>query len=209
MSRLFLASSFNQTINLFIQKFNISSPDDYNVAFIDIAADPYKADSSLSWVIKDRDAFLQNGFNLTEIDLRSYQGDFSEFQIIHFCGGHTRYLLAQIHKLGLYNQFVEIFTTTDTIYTGSSAGSMIAAPSLVNAGKLDDTESDGFTLEEQKGLNLVNFLILPHFEKSEFVDSNIDAIKNTTFAHPYITLSDNQAIVVVDNKFEIVEFATN
>jgi dipeptidase E len=196
MSRLFLASSFDRTIDLFIQSCSINDPSKLIVGFIDIAAEPYKNTSDLFWVEQDFIAFTNKGFKVVRVDLNSYKGNFSEFQIIHFCGGHTRYLLSKLHKLSVFETIKSIFSEGNIIYTGTSAGSMIVAPSLFGVGRLDDDIDENFSEQDQMGLGLVDFLILPHFQNPEFVDTNYESIKSTNYPHPLIFLNDNQAVYV-------------
>jgi dipeptidase E len=196
MSRLFLASSFDRTIDLFIQSCSINDPSKLTVGFIDIAAEPYKNTSDLFWVEQDFIAFTNKGFKVVRVDLNSYKGNFSEFQIIHFCGGHTRYLLSKLHKLSVFETIKSIVSEGNIIYTGTSAGSMIVAPSLFGVGRLDDDIDENFSKQDQMGLGLVDFLILPHFQNPEFVDINYESIKSTNYPHPLIFLNDNQAVYV-------------
>jgi dipeptidase E len=196
MSRLFLASSFDKTIDLFIQKVKIVDPTKLSVGFIDIAAEPYKNTSDLFWVEQDYTAFITKGFGVTRVDLNTYKGDLSEFQILHFCGGHTRYLLSKLHSLGFFDTIKVLVVNDEVIYTGTSAGSMVVAPSLFGVGRLDDDIDEIFSEHDQVGLELVDFLILPHFQNPEFVDTNYESIKSTNYPHPLIFLNDNQAVYV-------------
>lgn len=205
MSRLFLASSFDKTVDIFIDRFQITDPSHYSVCFIDIAAEPYKATYDLFWVKQDYDAFTSRGFVVDCVDLRRYRGDFSEFRIVHFCGGHTRYLLSQVHKLGVFDPIKSLVQANKLIYTGTSAGSMIVAPNLFGVGRLDDETGEIFSIEDQIGFDLVDFLILPHFQNPDFVSTNYESIKSTDFPHPLIFLNDDQAIVAIDKKYEIVD----
>jgi dipeptidase E len=204
MPKLFLASSFNVTITEFIRVAGIINPQELKVAFIENAAEPYRGKIELSWVDNDREAFVQNKFNLTDIDLNNYKGDFTEFDIIHCCGGHTRYLLSIIHKLGHFNNIRSAILDKGVIYTGTSAGSMIASPTLFGVGRLDDDLSEVFLESEQVGLNLVDFLILPHFNNPEFIPTNYETIKSTDYQHPLVFLNDNSAIWVGGKKFQII-----
>jgi peptidase E len=130
--------------------------------------------------------------------ISGYIGDFSEFDILHFCGGHTRYLLSRLHQLGQYESVRNAVIQNQVIYTGTSAGSMVVAPSLLGIGRLDDLDTESFAPAEQVGLALVDFLILPHFNDPETVPSNYESIKSTDYQHPLVFLSDNQAIFIRD-----------
>ena len=209
--RLFLASSIDQTLDIFVQKTKIV-PSQTKIAFVDLAAEPYKNKMKLFWVINDKKKFLELGFEVEALDLRDLaknsqleiQNKLSQFQIIHFCGGHARYLLAQLHRLSLLSIIKKFVAEDKLIYTGTSASSMIVAPTLLNLGRLDDEIGESFSEAEQIGLNLVNFVILPHFNNPDFILSNYDSIQSTNYPYPLIFLNDSQAILVEDDKFEIV-----
>lgn len=211
MSRLFLASFLDVTIEKFISIAQISDATKLKVAFIDLAADPYKKKSDLIWVKKDREAFTKTLFQLIEIDLKNYSGDFCEFDIIHFCGGHTRYLLSQLHKLGHFDSIKQAVLNHNVIYTGTSAGSMIAAPSLDNIDGLDDEILDEYVhnntiiSSEKVGLGLVDFLMLPHFDNPEFISTNYKSIQSTNYPHPLMFVNDKTAIWVQDNWYQIIQ----
>ncbi|GAB4149226.1 MAG: Type 1 glutamine amidotransferase-like domain-containing protein [Patescibacteria group bacterium] len=216
MSTLFLASSFDKTIDKFIEKVK-PLPDQAKVAFIDSAADPYRDSWDLFWVENDRKAFLDNGFKISEVNLHDFknlseteiENFLSGFDILHMCGGHTKYLMYLIHINKFYRPLKEFILSGKLIYTGTSAGSMVVAPSLAEVGRLDDEIDVKYwpehNQEHLQGLSLVDFLILPHFNNPDFIESNYESIKSTNYPHPLIFLNDNQAILAQNGKFEIVQ----
>ena len=93
------------------------------------------------------------------------------------------------------------------IYTGSSAGSMVVARDLTLS-KYDQEELEYIDVEKFKnfsGMNLVNFLILPHCGNKDFVESNIAMVeKMPDVDQPLLFIYDNQAVFVEDDSFKIV-----
>jgi len=92
--KLFLASSLDKTISLFMKKLpNVSKR--RKVLFVANASDSYGGDKW--WVESDRKAFSENGFDLSEIDLRNISKDNLTLQlknadILHICGGSVFFI---------------------------------------------------------------------------------------------------------------------
>jgi dipeptidase E len=73
--------------------------------------------------------------------------------------------------------------------------------------KYDEEEKELVkTMTDYSGLGLVNFLIIPHINNKDFVESNKKMIEHLP-GNPValIFIDDNQAVWVEDNKFEIFE----
>ena len=204
--KLFLASSLDKTMPLLFQR--ITKPaKEVRVLFIENAADFF---TDKWWVTTDREAFLGLGCKLVDIDLREIsKGDFLQHianaDILHMCGGSVVYLLSLIKQKGFDEIIVSSVRENKILYTGTSAGSIIVAPSV-----------DLFMYQEKEanfakkgmdftGLGLVSFLILPHINNPESVEG-----KKNMFAHlseysrPILLLHDSQAVWVEDDKFELV-----
>lgn len=208
--KLFLASSFDKTISLFLEKMPKQNKN-RRVVFIANAADPYEGDKW--WVDLDREAFKNNGFEIIELDLRKIsQDEFSKrlnsADILHFCGGSVFYLLYLIREKRFENVIKYAVSEGNLIYTGTSAGSMIVANSVKSDSFDGDPEEKEFIgkLPDFNGLGLVNFLIMPHCNSTDFTDNNIKTIKRLPELNtPLIMLYDNQAVWVEDGKMEILE----
>jgi dipeptidase E len=213
MPHLFLASTISETIKHLIHKANLN-PSQTKVIFIADAAEPYKFNGEETpWIEQDRQAFLKEGFkveemNLEELSTLEFNQQKNSSTILHICGGHTLYLLNKIQKCNLVATIQNLVSSDKIIYSGSSAGSMIVAPDLSVKKDLNDEPEtwakylSDFT--DYTGLNLVDFLIVPHFNIPEYSPYNQDYVKNSSFNTPLLFLSDNQAVWVENRKFEIV-----
>jgi peptidase E len=228
MPQLFLASATSETLKHFINKAKLN-PSQTKVLFIADAAEPYKfKGEETPWIDPDRQAFLKEGFEVVEISLEEFVGEadkilnqvhddksgdqddtkLNKVTILHICGGHTLYLLNKIQKCNLVATIQDLVLSDQIIYSGSSAGCMIVAPDLSVKKDLNDEPEtwakylSDFT--DYFGLNLVDFLIVPHFNIPEYSPYNQEYIKNSRFNTPLLFLSDNQAVWVKDRKFEIV-----
>ena len=216
LSRLFLASEIASVL-VKLPKLANFLPENTKVLFVENAAVPYGNPNELSWVKNDREAFLKMGFEVEILDILSFKSEqeietkLSSFEIIHFCGGNTLYLNYLIHKTRLYSILKEKVTNGKIIYTGTSAGSMVASPDLyeIKNSLLEEIDSkyiEGIERKDYIGLNLVPFLIIPHTNNPDFIPDNIQTIQNLPkYKHPLITLADGQAVWCEGGKFGIVE----
>ncbi len=202
--KLYLASALDETLHLILDKL----PQNGKVIFIANAADPYPGDKW--WIEGDRKVLKDNGFQLTELDLREI--DLSEFtknlaeaNIIHFGGGSVLYLLNLLRARGLDNVLKEYVSQGKIIYTGTSAGSIIVAPSVMLL-KYDKDEKDIIAqTTDFSGLGLVNFVVIPHCNQVEFIQSNLSALSHLPEEkNPLIMLRDSQLVAFEDGRVEIL-----
>jgi peptidase E len=164
------------------------------------------------WVESDREQFKKIGYEINEIDLRNIsKEDFVQqlenSDIVHFCGGSTLYLINLLRKRSLDVPLVESVKSDKVLYSGASAGSMIAAGDLSLCRK-DDEEKEAIAqgATDFKGLGLVNFLVLPHCNNEHFAKSNSRMVAGLVeVGQPIIAIRDSQAIWVENEKFQIVE----
>jgi peptidase E len=207
--KLFLASSFDQSVSLFQKIFG--SKKGRKVIFIANAADNHKGDKW--WVKSDRDAFLKLGCKVTDVDLRSITKKdlaklLKESDIIHFCGGSVIYLICIIKERGFVKLINEAVRKGGVIYTGTSAGSMIVAEDLtINA---YDPEEKEFVarMKDNSGLGLVNFLIIPHTNSKDFAKGNakmVSELPEIKSSQPLIFIYDGQAVLVDDGKIKLIK----
>jgi dipeptidase E len=207
--KLFLASSLNQSISFLVPK--LSKPaSGLKVLFIANPADPYKNDKW--WIKVDRDAFMQIGCEVIDADLRviseqEFISKIKQADILHICGGSVLYILQLLKKNNFGKIIIDQVKSGQIIYTGSSAGSMIAAEDL-SLSKYDPEEAEFVDLkkiEDFSGLGLVNFSILPHCNSRDFVEGNKKMMEYLPDnKEPQILINDNQAVWVEDDKFQIV-----
>ena len=206
--KLFLASSFVETANLFKKK--IGKIKGKKVVLIANASDTHKGKTW--WVDDDRNAFKKLGCLVKDIDLRiiskiDLEKVLQESDIIHFCGGSVLYLINLLREKGFDKLIIDSVRKDRIIYTGTSAGSMIVAEDL-KLSYYDPEETEYIDVKKMKdfsGLKFVNFLIIPHTNNKDFSKGNIEMVKYLPkFSQPLVFIYDNQAIWVEDDKFEIL-----
>jgi len=173
-------------------------PKNTKVAFISTAANPYED----KWFItKDWEKWIESGFNLTDIDIKTIRPDecedkLKDFDILYFAGGNTFYLMQEIKKCG-FDKTISKLLSNGLIYIGGSAGAVVLGSTLEHIKTLDKPEK-AKDLKDYSGLNLVNFDILPHSnEKNEKMYKDIIEEYSKLDIRP---LGDNEVIFVVDNE---------
>lgn len=207
--KLFLASSLDGTAELLQETLSIPLKG-ARVLFSANAADKHKGDKW--WVASDREAFVRLGCEIVDVDLRSTPGEqlkerLDNVQILHFCGGSVLYLISLIKEKQLDSVIKDYVKSEKIIYTGTSAGSMIAADDLALC--VHDPEEldyiDVKKVKDFKGLGLVKFLILPHCNNQGFVEANKKMVENMAKENqPLIFIYDNQAVYVENDDFKVV-----
>ena len=206
--KLFLASSFDKTAGLFEKAYGKMG--DKKVIFIANASDTHTGDTW--WIDIDRQAFIKLGCKVIDADLRAITKQdlgklLKESDIVHFCGGSVLYLIELLKEKGFDKLIVDCVKKGDIVYTGTSAGSMIAAEDL-KLSYFDPEEKEYVDVEKIKdfsGLGLVNFLIIPHTNNKDFTQGQVEMVKYLPkFTQPLVFIYDNQALLVEDNKFEIL-----
>jgi len=204
MKKLFLASIVSNTIEKLIEILPGSS-DKLAVAFIPTAADPYED----KWFVdEDRDKLKEKGFNVKDVDIKGKTEqelleELKDVDIIFVAGGNTFYLLEKSRESG-FDKIVKELIQKGVTYVGSSAGATLAGPDIEPIKTLDDP-SKAPSLKSFNGLNLVDFNILPHFEEKNRKEYGEIIRENSEKGYKLIILTDNQAVVVEDEEFKIVE----
>lgn len=202
MKKLFLTSTGLQkeTRNYFLDLLN-KKPKDTTVAFIPTAADP----EDDKWFVKAAlDEIAEIGMKVVGIDLKkenktSLKNKLSTCDIVYVNGGNTFYLLDWVRKSG-FDEIVKQQVNEGKIYIGVSAGSIITGPNIEISG-WGDGDKNTVNLNDLTGLNLVNFSISPHFIES---DRQLLDEMSKKVSYPVVALSNSQAIMITNDKIEIV-----
>ncbi|KXK27240.1 MAG: putative peptidase [candidate division WS6 bacterium OLB20] len=203
--KLFLASHAARMMYDMIFEFGLN-PVETRVAFIPNAADRYDD----PWFMKqDYELMKSLGFQLKIIDLKESHDAFLYNQLcktdlIFVAGGNTFDLLHAAESSGFLQQARGLIE--DGIpYAGSSAGSVLAAGDLSLIRSIDPVHED-LELNTITGLDLIDFLPLPHLGNSKYGDSFADLFSDgQTVWQPVIAFTDYQAVVVDDNGIRIIE----
>ncbi|MCD1586948.1 Type 1 glutamine amidotransferase-like domain-containing protein [Halomonas sp. IOP_14] len=131
-----------------------------------------------------------------EIESKLQKNDY-----IYITGGNTFFLLQELKRTGADKAIIEQINS-GKMYVGESAGSIVVSRDIEYVKDMDD-----FTAAPNVGsfssLGLVDFYPVPHhtnFPFKESVESIISSYKEKIGLCP---ISNAQAIIVNDNKFEV------
>lgn len=177
MSELFLTSASDYVMDDIVTKLP-KSPADYNVAFINTAAEVEAGDHW--WLQAEKDKLISVGFRVDEFSItdmtpEAIESKLADKQVIYFCGGNTFYLLDQVIKTGC-DEIIKRKLSEDVIYMGSSAGSMIVGLHIDLVSKIDDpTKAPNL---KSNGLGIVDFAILPHWGSAEFREGYLKSFES-------------------------------
>ena len=163
-----------------------------------------KIEKNFSYLEKENQIMRELGFNVENVDIEGKNENelrvlLSDKDIIYVQGGNTFYLLKHVKASG-FDKVVKELIKKGVIYIGVSAGSYIACPTIEMA-YWKDPDRNTVGLNDLTGLNLVPFLLSVHFkpEYASILKQEISTVK-----HPVRILTDEQAILVIDNEVKLV-----
>jgi dipeptidase E len=178
------------------------------LAFIDTAEE--LATDFLQKYTTEKESFEKAGFQVKKYSItgkneQTIRHDLQDFEVLYVSGGNTFYLLKKSLESG-FNKVVKEFVENGKVYIGSSAGSIVAGPELYPATMFDDP-SVLPDREKQKGFGLVDFIVFPHWGRSDFKNFYFDKKLQEAYTHTdkIILLADNQYIFVMDEWIKIVD----
>jgi dipeptidase E len=144
---------------------------------------------------------LPENISLYDVDSNE-KLDLSEIDVLLVEGGNTFYYLHKIRKKG-YRDDIRGFIERDGVYLGTSAGSMMMGP-YIDENLTIDVNFNEWGLENTTGFGYFDFHLLVHWD-SVFDDLHTDAIKYCwDTGKRVIPLTDQQAVLVMDNDFKII-----
>ena len=174
------------------------------VAFIPTAADVYE---SKPWMEDDRQKFVDLGFQVKDYDIKnkdekSIYSDLKHTDIVFVSGGNSFYLLYHVRYSG-FDTSMERLLEEGTVYIGSSAGSIIAGPTIEPMLSLDNSEQAP-KLGSFEGLNFVDFVVLPHYGKEKYKARYEAIMREWSSAVKLLPVDDNQAIIVDNAEYHLI-----
>jgi dipeptidase E len=191
-SNIILTSSFNSVAKELLEKAVI--PNAASVAFIPTAGDPYP---EKPWIDADRNTLVGLRYNVTDFDLKQkskseLQNDLKNFDVIFFAGGNTTYLAHYAH-LSNFSVVVRDLLQQGKVYIGSSAGSILAGPTVEPFLKEDASElPTDFVVSHKDCLGLVDYVVLPHDNVSAFSSEHDKIIEQYKNRFSFVRLKDNE-----------------
>jgi len=183
-------------------------PKDTSLVFIPTASNVEIGDKT--WLIDDLNNLKKLKLksidiaDIAALDKKVIREKFNKADVLFFEGGNSYYLMEWINKTGLNKLLPELLK--NKVYVGVSAGSMITSKDLNLKVSQKIYEEDLDRKKELKGLNFVDFYVLPHLNshwfknvKKGLIEKEIKNIKETVYA-----IDDNSALKINNNEIEII-----
>lgn len=140
----------------------------------------------------------KENIRILDINRKFLYSEIPEFDVMYVCGGNMFYLLAKVREFD-FEKVIKQFVDAGKIYVGVSAGSMLVCPDIELAAPFDPNDV-GIT--DFSGLNLTDVIVSPHYKEA---DKKIIEKFTKMLHYKIIPLTDNQALLVLDKKTEIIE----
>jgi len=189
---IILTSSFNTVVGELREKSLLLKT--ASVAFIPTAGNPYP---ERPWIDADRKALVELGYNVTDINLRgglaeSLEKELSHHDIIFVAGGNTTYLVEQAN-LSSFSSVVRKLLGNGKMYIGSSAGSILAGPT-VEPFVIEDLAElpKDFVLTKPTCLHLVDYVVLPHDQVEQFSAEHDKIVRHFSEQFTFVRLTDKE-----------------
>ncbi len=174
------------------------------LAYISTAADPYEN----KWFIdEDRKRLQELHIPYFEIDIKnkkrnSLRKELGNCDAVFISGGNSFYLLQKSLESG-FDEVIKELIGEGVIYIGASAGACIAGPSLEPIQTLDDPDK-ALNLKSFDAFGLIDFVVLPHFGKEKYLPKYAAILDKYQQKYKLVKLTDNQAIIVENEKWKVV-----
>ena len=203
-------------MKFFLTSAGISNPSIAS-AFLKLIGKPFENSSLLfiptaanvevdkSYVDKDLNALKNLNFkDVKVVDIAVEKPEVVEQEInnagvVWFSGGNTFYLLEQFRQTGLSKILPQLLI--NKIYGGTSAGSIVATPSI-DVANVEPGDTNINNITDLSGLNLVDFEVSPHtysYVTIENVAKYAASLNRTLYA-----IDDQSAVSVDGNKVEVI-----
>ncbi len=116
-------------------------------------------------------------------------------------GGNSFYLNYAVHKTG-FDKLLKEALEKGVVYGGASAGAIIVCPTLHGVENADDPDEAPQVIWD--GLGFVDFGIVPHWGMEKYAEKlEKVADEMRQYTAQIITLTNEQAVVVIDGKVSI------
>jgi dipeptidase E len=201
---LILTSSSNFVTKRFLSDFP-RSPQGMHLTFITTASEVEVGD--LQWLNDDRQVLIDAGFAVSDYTItgksrQEVQQMLDQTDVVFVAGGNTFFLLQEMRKSG-FAELIHDYIHKGMIYIGSSAGSVVAGPTVRLVDGLDDP-ADAPELQDFAGLELIDIAILPHWGSPKFQRRYQQVIPATyTKGLKVLPLTDDQYLLVDQGKYTI------
>ncbi|MDR0672931.1 MAG: Type 1 glutamine amidotransferase-like domain-containing protein [Zoogloeaceae bacterium] len=202
MKTLFLSAYFSGVAKRF-PDFAGGAVTGKKVAFIPTASRPEKV---TFYVDADKKTLAKLGFSIRELEISSASAPEIEEGLetadyIFVEGGNTFFLLQELKRTGADKAILRQIDQGKP-YIGASAGSMILAPSIEYAQRMDDAAAAPRLNGDFSALAAVDFCVVPHFTNAPFRKAAQQIVAEYAQRLDLRSISNHEAIVVRGNRVE-------
>lgn len=195
--KLFLCSHFSSVGNLIKEDI-----ENKKIAFITTAS---IHEGYTGYVGSARKLFKKMGAVLKEIDISTEEDTaikslFKDADVIYFTGGNSFFLIDQLRKTGVDKLLMEELEK-GKLMIGESAGAIVCSPTISYIEQMDKKPED-YSQQDDIGLNLIDFYILPHYLTAPF--KKITARIFDDYSDLKICPINNKQGVIIDNQLSMV-----
>ena len=147
------------------------------------------------------------GYELEIIDISKFdeyylKDRFSKTECICISGGNTFYLLQELKKKNLVDVLFKRIKE-GLLYIGESAGAIIMSKSIEYNQIMDD-KSIASELDNYEGLNIFDHYVLPHIGEYPFEETAQKTLDTYQDKIPLVPINNNQAILVDNNGYTVL-----
>ena len=126
---------------------------------------------------------------------------FEESDVIYFTGGNSFFLIDQLRRSGT-DELLKKEIMNGKLMIGESAGAIVCSPAITYIEQMDQKPED-YSQEDDNGLNLVDFYVLPHYLTAPFKKVTEKIL--TAFSDLNICpINNHQAIIVHDESSKVI-----
>jgi len=202
MKKIFLASSFADVASLF-EKFAGGECSGKTVTFIPTAS---LTEEVTFYVGAGKDALEKLGLIVDELEISTSTKEEIETKLksndyIYITGGNTFFLLQELKRTGADKIIIEQINLGKN-YIGESAGSIVLSRNIEYTKDMDDCKAAP-KLSSFSSLGVIEFYPVPHYTNPPFKESAERIISDYGNELNLCPISNKQAIVVSDNKYEV------
>lgn len=163
------------------------------------------------FVGQDLEWFEKNKFSITQFDLhtgtpRELTKILKHTDIMYVSGGNVFYLLQEIYAQDYQDIINNFIQKPKTLYIGASAGACILGIDIAPLAEMDDPKQAP-DLEQTHALNIVESVIVPHFDNSKYkakMSKVTDACQKA--GHNILSINDDQTITIIDGVINYQQF---
>lgn len=179
------------------------------VLYTDTAANPYEKKDFIDW---DRNVLKEKNISYTEFNLANIPDNgaekvlsdlFTDVDVLIVSGGNTFYLLQEVLRTR-FDKLIKRKITEGMWYVGTSAGAVIAG-SIIEPVKYMDNPEKAPDLKTFTGLELVDFVIVPHMGQERYgtrLKQIVQECEEKKYA--FIAITDEESILVEGDKYRTI-----